>query len=69
MKGCGCEAFAPFQQMSQSRAEVVHEKFGRGEILGRLGSVALIAFEDLDEVKRIELTTCLKKGLLRLAGQ
>ena len=49
-------------------AEVVHEKFGRGEILGRLGSVALIAFEDLDEVKRIELTTCLKKGLLRLAG-
>ena len=30
--------------------------------------VALIAFEDIDEVKRIELTTCLKKGLLRLAG-
>ena len=49
--------------------EVVHAKFGNGEILGRLGSVALIAFEDLDEVKRIELTTCIKKGLIRLAGQ
>lgn len=69
MKGCGCEASAPFQLMSQAGAEVVHKQFGRGEILGRLGSVALIAFEDLDEVKRIELTTCLKKGLIRLAGQ
>ena len=49
--------------------EVVHKQFGKGEILGRLNSVALIAFEDIDEVKRIELTTCLKKGLLRLAGQ
>lgn len=37
--------------------------------MGRLGSVALIAFEDLDEVKRIELTTCLRKGLIRLAGR
>ncbi len=50
-------------------AEVVHKQFGKGEILGRLGSVALIAFEDMDEVKRIELSTCLKKGLLRPAGQ
>ncbi len=49
-------------------AEVVHEKFGRGEILGRLGSIALIAFEDIDETKRVDLTTCLKKGLIRLAG-
>ena len=46
----------------------MHEKFGKGEILGRLGSIALIAFEDIDEVKRIELTTCLKQGLIRLAG-
>ena len=49
--------------------EVVHKQFGKGEILGRLGSVALIAFEDIDEVKRVDLTTCLRKGLLRLAGQ
>ncbi|MBD5085669.1 MAG: ATP-dependent helicase [Clostridiales bacterium] len=56
------------QENFMAGAEVVHEKFGRGEILGRLGSIALIAFEDLDEVKRIELTTCLKKGLIRLAG-
>ena len=50
-------------------AEVVHKQFGKGEILGRLGNIALIAFEDMDEVKRIELSTCLKKGLLRPAGQ
>ncbi len=56
------------QEDFMAGAEVVHEKFGRGEILGRLGSIALIAFEDLDEVKRIELTTCIKKGLIRLAG-
>ena len=50
-------------------AEVVHKQFGKGEILGRLGNIALIAFEDMDEVKRIELSTCLNKGLLRLAGE
>ena len=49
--------------------EVVHKVFGKGEILGRLGSVALIAFEDDEETKRIELATCVKKGLIRLAGQ
>ena len=49
-------------------AEVVHKQFGKGEILGRLGTIALIAFEDIDEVKRVDLTICLKKGLLRLAG-
>ncbi len=49
-------------------AEVVHKQFGKGEILGRLGNIALIAFEDMDEVKRVDLSTCLKKGLLRLAG-
>ena len=56
------------QEDFMAGAEVVHEKFGRGEILGRLGSITLIAFEDIDEVKRIELTTCIKKGLIRLAG-
>ncbi len=50
-------------------AEVVHKQFGKGEILGRLGNIALIAFEDMDETKRIELSTCLKKGLMKLAGQ
>ena len=45
------------QEDFMAGAEVVHEKFGKGEILGRLGSIALIAFEDIDEVKRIELTT------------
>ena len=57
------------QEDFMAGAEVVHQQFGRGEILGRVGAVALIAFEDIDEVKRIELTTCLKKGLIRLAGQ
>ena len=57
------------QEDFMAGTEVVHKQFGKGEILGRLDSVALIAFEDIDEVKRIELTTCLKKGLLRLAGQ
>ena len=56
------------QEDFMAGAEVVHRQFGRGEILGRLGSIALIAFEDIDEVKRVDLTTCLKKGLLRLAG-
>ena len=56
------------QEDFMAGAEVVHTQFGKGEILGRLGSIALIAFEDLDEVKRIELTTCLKKGLMKLAG-
>ena len=49
-------------------AEVEHKQFGKGEILGRLDSIALIAVEDIDEVKRVDLTTCLKKGLIRLAG-
>ncbi len=57
------------QEDFMAGAEVVHRQFGRGEILGRLGSIALIAFEDIDEVKRVDLTTCLRKGLLRLAGQ
>ena len=50
-------------------AEVEHKQFGKGEILGRLGSIALIAFEDMDEVKRVDLATCVKKGLIRPAGQ
>ena len=50
-------------------AEVEHKRFGKGEILGRLGSIALIAFEDMDEVKRVDLTTCVKKGLIRPAGE
>ena len=50
-------------------AEVEHKQFGKGEILGRLGSIALIAFEDMDEVKRVDLTTCVKKGLIRPAGE
>ena len=57
------------QEDFMAGAEVVHTQFGKGEILGRLGSIALIAFEDIDDVKRVDLTTCLKKGLLRLAGQ
>ena len=57
------------QEDFMAGAEVVHKQFGKGEILGRLGTIALIAFEDIDEVKRVDLTTCLKKGLLRLAGQ
>lgn len=56
------------QEDFMAGAEVVHEKFGKGEILGRLGSIALIAFEDIEETKRIELTTCLRNGLIRLAG-
>jgi len=56
------------QEDFMAGAEVVHKQFGKGEILGRLGTIALIAFEDMDEVKRVDLTTCLKKGLLRLAG-
>ena len=50
-------------------AEVEHKQFGKGEILGQLGSIALIAFEDMDEVKRVDLATCVKKGLIRPAGQ
>ena len=57
------------QEDFMAGAEVVHKQFGKGEILGRLGSVALIAFEDIDDVKRVDLTTCLRKGLIRLAGQ
>ena len=56
------------QEDFMAGAEVVHKQFGRGEILGRLGSIALIAFEDIDDVKRVDLTTCIKKGLIRLAG-
>ena len=56
------------QEDFMAGAEVVHTQFGKGEILGRLGTIALIAFEDIDDVKRVDLTTCLKKGLLRLAG-
>lgn len=56
------------QEDFMAGAEVVHKEFGKGEILGRLGSIALIAFEDIDEVKRVDLTTCLRRGLIRLSG-
>ena len=48
-------------------AEVVHKQFGHGCIVGRTGSIAAIVFDD-HGVRRIELTTCLRKGLIRLAG-
>ena len=48
-------------------AEVIHKQFGQGCIVGRMGSIAVIVFDDYG-VKRIELPTCLKKGLIRLAG-
>ena len=48
-------------------AEVVHKQFGQGCVVGRTGSIAVIVFDDYG-VKRIELSTCLRKGLIRLAG-
>ena len=47
--------------------EVVHKQFGHGCIVSRTGSVAVIVFDD-HGVKRVELLTCLRKGLIRLAG-
>ena len=49
-------------------AEVIHREFGQGCVLGCLGSVATVLFDD-HGAKRIDLPTCLKKGLIRLAGQ
>ncbi len=46
---------------------MVHKKFGQGCIVGRVGSTAVIVFDDYG-VKRLELPACLKKGLLRLVG-
>ena len=47
--------------------EVIHKQFGRGCIVGRTGSIAAIVFDD-HGVKRIELLTCLRKGLIRIVG-
>ena len=47
--------------------EVIHKQFGRGCVVGRTGSIAAIVFDD-HGVKRIELLTCLRKGLIRLVG-
>ena len=47
--------------------EVIHKQFGQGCIVGRMGSIAVIVFDDYG-VKRVELPTCLRKGLIRLVG-
>ena len=47
--------------------EVIHKQFGRGCIVSRTGSIASIVFDN-HGVKRIELLTCLHKGLIRLVG-
>ena len=47
--------------------EVIHNQFGHGCIVSRTGSIAVIVFDDRG-VKRIELLTCLRKGLIRLVG-
>ena len=45
--------------------EVIHKQFGHGCIVSRAGSIASIVFDN-HGVKRVELLTCLRKGLIRL---
>ena len=45
---------------------VVHKRFGRGHLDSRTGSIAVISFPDAG-VKKIDLPTCLRQGLLRLS--
>ena len=46
---------------------VVHRAFGPGMVVSRSGAVAVIAFEEVG-TKKVELTACLRKRLLRLAS-
>lgn len=46
---------------------VVHRAFGPGMVVSRSGAVAVIAFDEVG-TKKVELTACLRKRLLRLAS-
>lgn len=46
--------------------EVIHKRFGRGLLQSRTGNIAVISFRECG-VKKVDLTACLKSGLLQLA--
>ena len=46
---------------------VVHRAFGPGMVVSRSGAVVVIAFDEVG-TKKVELTACLRKRLLRLAS-
>ena len=46
---------------------VVHRAFGPGVVESRAGSLAVIDFREAG-VRKVDLTACLRKGLLRLAS-
>ena len=50
---------AAWEKDYMAGTEVIHKQFGQGYIVGRMGSIALIAFDDYG-TKRIELPTCLQ---------
>lgn len=46
-------------------AAVVHRQFGRGILLDKTGSIASVSFRE-HGTKKLDLTACLRKGLIRL---
>ena len=46
---------------------MVHRAFGPGMVVSRSGAVVVIAFDEVG-TKKVELTACLRKRLLRLAS-
>ena len=48
-------------------AWVVHSRFGKGHLESRTGSIAVIFFPS-EGMKKIDLPTCLRQGLIRLNG-
>ena len=47
---------------------VLHKAFGRGTLVQRTGNIVLIAFDREDvEDKKMDLPTCLRQGLIKLA--
>ena len=46
--------------------EVLHRRFGRGLLQSRTGSIATVSFRE-GGVRKVDLPTCLRQGLIRLA--
>ena len=46
-------------------AWVVHKRFGKGRLESRTGNIAVIFFPDIG-MKKLDIPTCLRQGLIQL---
>ena len=64
-KGPSTEQVAWWEKDYLPGTEVTHRKFGRGLLQSKVGNIAVISFREAG-VKKVDLTACLKKGLIEL---